>query len=217
MNQNEYFINKDDKNNNYNINIEQKISKERKSNIKQIKDISFTESEFTQGESSSINKDSFIKGLGLVFVYFSIIIYSLLYMLTPERSANLIFEGDINSYSYNYSLYNYNNNNKIYKLDSIRIRRNKTILKISKNFRYVNNDDNKEKLSIELIYLENQKIINKIIITNNFISKEINKDIKIYHYYKLNDFPFWLALFNKDYEDKINITSDYLNILSFDI
>ena len=216
MNQNEYFINKDDKNNNYNTNIERIISKERKPNIKQIKDISFTESEFTQGESSSINKDSFIKGLGLVFVYFSIIIYSLLYMLTPERSANLIFEGDINSYSYNYSLYNYNNN-KIYKLDSIRIRRNKTILKISKNFRYANNDDNKEKLSIELFYLENQKIINKIIITNNFISKEINKDIKIYHYYKLNDFPFWLALFNKDYEDKINITSDYLNILSFDI
>ena len=215
MNQNEYFINKDDKNNNYNINIEQKISKERKSNIKQIKDISFTESEFTQGEYSSINKDSFIIGLGLVFIYFSVITYSLLYMLTPEKSANLIFEGDINSISYNYSLYN--NNNKIYKLDSIRIRENRTVIKISKNFHYENNNDNKENLSIELIYSENQKIINKIIINNNFISKEINNDIKIYHYYKLNDFPFWLALFNNDYEDKINITSYYLNILSFDI
>ena len=215
MNQNEYFINKDDKNNNYNINIEQKISKERKSNIKQIKDISFTESEFTQGEYSSINKDSFIIGLGLVFIYFSVIIYSLLYMLTPEKSANLIFEGDINSISYNYSLYN--NNNKIYKLDSIRIREKRTVIKISKNFHYENNNDNKEHLSIELIYSENQKIINKIIINNKFISKEINNDIKIYHYYKLNDFPFWLALFNNDYEDKINITSDYLNILSFDI
>ena len=207
MNQNEYFINKEDKNNNCNTNIERIISKERKSNIKQIKDISFTEREFTQGESSSINKDSFIKGLGLVFVYFSIIIYSLLYMLTPEKTSNLMFEGDNNSISFNNSLYNYNN--KIYKLDTITVRKNKTIIKISKNFRYEKNYKNN--MTIELIYSEKQKIINKIVIINDLVSKEINNNIKIYHYYKLNDFPFWLVLFNKDNEDKINITSDYLS------
>ena len=205
MNQN-YFISKDNNdNNNEKINIEQIISKER--DIKQIKYTSFSKSEFNYGEYSSINKDSFIKGLGLVFIYFSVIIYSLLYMLTPEKTSNLMFEGDNNSISFNNSLYNYNN--KIYKLDTITVRKNKTIIKISKNFRYEKNYKNN--MTIELIYSEKQKIINKIVIINDLVSKEINNNIKIYHYYKLNDFPFWLVLFNKDNEDKINITSDYLS------
>ena len=213
MNQN-YLISKDNINNNIEkTNIEQILSKER--NTKHIKDTSFVKSEFNYGEYSSINKDSFIKGLGLVFIYFSVIIYSLLYMLSPDKTANLIFEGDNNSISFNNSLYNYNN--KIYKLDTIKVRQNKTIIKISKNFRYENNNDYKNNMTIELIYSENQKVINKIVIINNLISKEINNNIKIYHYYKLNDFPFWLVLFNKDNDDKINITSDYLHYFSFDI
>ena len=213
MNQN-YLISKDNINNNIEkTNIEQILSKER--NTKHIKDTSFVKSEFNYGEYSSINKDSFIKGLGLVFIYFSVIIYSLLYMLSPDKTANLIFEGDNNSISFNNSLYNYNN--KIYKIDTITVRKNKTIIKISKNFRYETNNNYKNNMTIELIYSENKKIINKIVIINNLISKEINKNIKIYHYYKLNDFPFWLVLFNKDHDDKINITSDYLNHFSFDI
>ena len=134
-------------------------------------------------------------------------------MLVPEQKANLIFEGDKNSISFNNSLYNYNN--KIYKLDTIRVRKNKTIIKISNNFHYDKN--NKNNLSIELINLDNSKIIYKIILVNNLISKEININIKIYHYYKLNDFPFWLVLFNKDNKDNINITSEYLNNFPFDI
>ena len=211
MNQN-YFLSKDNSSNNNNPkkNIEQILSKE-----KNIKDISFQKREINYGEYSSINKDSFIIGLGLIFIYFSVIIYSLLYMLSPEKTANLIFEGDNNSILFNNSLYNYNNKN--FKLDTIRVRKNKTIINISKNFRYENNNDYKNNMTIELIYSENQKIINKIVIINNLISKEINNNIEIYHYYKLNDFPFWLVLFNTDNEDKINITSDYLNHFSFDI
>ena len=40
--------------------------------------------------------------------------------------------------------------------------------------------------------------------------------MNIYQYYKINDFPFWLILFNKENDAKINITSEYLNNISFD-
>ena len=212
MNQKEYFLSKEDKNNN--INNKRKYSKESKSNIRNTRDNnSFVINELNPEQIPPINKDSFIKGLTLVFIYFSVIIYSLLYMLTPEKSANLIFEGNLDSSSINDSLLN--KNNIFYKLDTIRERDNMTIFSISKNFLYVN--DSKNDLTIEIIYSQNRKIINKIVIINNSISKEINKDMKIYHYYKINDFPFWITLFNKDNKDKINITSDKLINISFDV
>ena len=208
MNQKNYFIMKEDQNNkNININNDRILSKEKKS----FKNNSFTESEIKTEEYPPINKDSFILGLSLVFIYFSLIIYSLLYMLTPEKTANLIFEGDINSPSYNNSLYN--NNNKFYKLDSIRIRENMTLFGISKDFRNEKNDT-KNNLSIEINFSKKPKIINKVLIINNYKSKEIDIGIKIYNNYKINDFPFWLALYNN--EDIFNITSDMLNKISFD-
>jgi len=166
---------------------------------------------------SSSSRDSFVKGLVLIFIYFSVIIYSLLFMLTPEKTANLIFEGNLNiesNYSNNSLL---NTNNNFYKLDTIRKRENSTIFEISKNFRYENISDAKNNLAIEIIYSQ-PGIINKIIIINENLSKEINNDITtIYHYYKVNDFPFWLSLYNKDNNNKINITSDILNRFTFDI
>ena len=199
---------KEDQNNkNININNDRILSKEKKS----FKNNSFTESEIKSEEYPPINKDSFILGLSLVFIYFSLIIYSLLYMLTPEKNANLIFEGDTNSPSFNNSLYN--TNNQFYKLDSIRIRENMTLFGISKDFRNENNGT-KQNLSIELNYSKKPKIINKILIINNYKSKEIDIGIKIYNNYKINDFPFWLALYNN--EDIFNITSDMLNKISFD-
>ena len=208
MNQKNYFIMKEDQNNkNININNDRILSKEKKS----FKNNSFTESEIKTEEYPPINKDSFILGLSLVFIYFSLIIYSLLYMLTPEKNANLIFEGDTNSPSFNNSLYN--TNNQFYKLDSIRIRENLTLFGISKDFRNENNDT-KNNLSIALNFSKKPKIINKILIINNYKSKEIDIGIKIYNNYKINDFPFWLALYNN--EDIFNITSAMLNKISFD-
>ena len=196
-------------NKNININNDRILSKEKKS----FKNNSFTESEIKSEEYPPINKDSFILGLSLVFIYFSLIIYSLLYMLTPEKNANLILEEDTNSLSFNNSLYN--TNNKFYKLDSIRIRENMILFKISKGFRKENNDTkNNLSIEIEIKYSKKEKIINKILIINNYKSKEIDIGIKIYNNYKINDFPFWLAVYNN--EDIFNITSDMLNKISFD-
>ena len=216
MNQNDYKEMKEenDINVNFNVNRERTLSKEN-NNIKTIINSSYFGSEFNQEEYISINKESYIKGFGLVFIYFSVIIYSLLYMLTPEKTANLIFEGSLNSLTYNYSVYNKNNN--FYKLDSIRERINNTILEISRNFLYDNKKYPKNNLLIKIIYSPNLKIISKIVIINRYISKEIDNDIKVYHYYKIKDFPFCLSLFNKYNEDKLDINSDYLNNFSFDI
>ena len=214
-NHNNYFLNKES-----NDNIKSKIDMERNiskgklmNNIKSRRDSIYTQSEFLQDENPSTNKESIIKGMILVFIYFSVIIYSLLYMLTPNKTANLIFEGDLNSEYFNNSIYN--KNIDFYKLDTIRIREDMIIINISRNFRYENNTDSKNNLLINLIY-SNLKNINKIVISNNFISKEINNGINIYQYYKVNDFPFWLILFNKENDAKINITSEYLENISFD-
>ena len=208
MNQNNYFYIKEDQNiDQYNLNIDRMQSKEKKSNIKSTKNDSFLGKESINEVFPPINKDSFIKGLSLVFVYFSIIIYSLLYMLTPEKTANIIFEGDSNSISYNYSIYNANNT--FYKIDSIRVRENITFLGISQDFRY----ENKNKLYIEIYFTKNPKIINKVILINKYKSKEIDIGLKIYDNYKVNDFPFWLVLYNN--KDIMNITSDELNNFFF--
>ena len=127
-------------------------------------------------------------------------------MLTPEKTANLIFEVNIN-HSVD------NTNNKFYKLDSMRIRENLILFEISKDFRNENNNT-KNKLSIEIKYSKKPKIINKLLIINNYKSKEIDIGIKIYYNYKINDFPFWLALYNNN--EIFNITTDKLSNISFD-
>ena len=196
------------------IDMERNISKEKlMNNIRSRKNTIYTQSEFFEEENPLKNKVSTFNGMILVFIYFSVIIYSLLYMLTPEKNANLIFEGNLNSEYLNNSIYN--SNNDFYKLDTIRIRKDMIIINISRNFRYENNTDSRNNLLINLFY-SNLKNINKVIISNNYISKEISKGMNIYQYYKVNDFPFWLILFNKENDDKINITSEYLNNISFD-
>ena len=208
-NHNNNFLSKEDK-----IDMERNISKEKlMNNIRSRKDSIYTQSEFFEEENQSTNKESTIKGMIIVFIYFSVIIYSLLYMLTPDKNANLIFEGNLNSEYLNNSIYN--SNNDFYKLDTIRIRKDMIIINISRNFRYENNTDSRNNLLINLIY-SNLKNINKVVISNNYISKEISNGMNIYQYYKVNDFPFWLILFNKENDDKINITSEYLNNISFD-
>ena len=215
MNQKDYFENKEDndKRTKSKISLERSLSKEKKFNANKLRDNLYNDSEISIEENLSINKDSFIKGIILVFLYFSVIIYSLLYMLTPEKTANLIFEGNLNSTILNYSAYN--SNNAFYKLDSIRIKENIIIMNVSRNFRYDSDDINNNCL-IKLFY-STQKIINKVVISNNYISKEIDNGIKIYQYYKLNDFPFWLALINNNNGDKLNITTNNLINFSFDI
>lgn len=208
-NHNNNFLSKEDK-----IDMERNISKEKlMNNIRSRKNTIYTQSEFFEEENPLKNKVSTFNGMILVFIYFSVIIYSLLYMLTPEKNANLIFEGNLNSEYLNNSIYN--SNNDFYKLDTIRIRKDMIIINISRNFRYENNTDSRNNLLINLFY-SNLKNINKVIISNNYISKEISKGMNIYQYYKVNDFPFWLILFNKENDDKINITSEYLNNISFD-
>jgi hypothetical protein len=208
-NHNNNFLSKEDK-----IDTERNISKEKlMNNIRSRKNTIYTQSEFFEEENPLKNKVSTFNGMILVFIYFSVIIYSLLYMLTPEKNANLIFEGNLNSEYLNNSIYN--SNNDFYKLDTIRIRKDMIIINISRNFRYENNTDSRNNLLINLFY-SNLKNINKVIISNNYISKEISKGMNIYQYYKVNDFPFWLILFNKENDDKINITSEYLNNISFD-
>jgi hypothetical protein len=208
-NHNNNFLSKEDK-----IDMERNISKEKlMNNIRSRKNTIYTQSEFFEEENPLKNKVSTFNGMILVFIYFSVIIYSLLYMLTPEKNANLIFEGNLNSEYLNNSIYN--SNNDFYKLDTIRIRKDMIIINISRNFRYENNTDSRNNLLINLFY-SNLKNINKVIISNNYISKEISNGMNIYQYYKINDFPFWLILFNKENDDKINITSEYLNNISFD-
>ena len=209
---NNYFNDKADENNKYfSMNKDRILSKEKNSNIKPTIKDSINEKE-NENESiieynTQINKNSYLKGLSLVFLYFSIIIYSLLYMLAPEKTANLIFEGEPNVAILNYSLYN--SNNRFYKLDSIRVRENLTLLGISRDFRY----ENDNKLSIGIYFEHNPKIINKVIVTNNHNSKEIDIGVKIFNNYKVNDFPFSLELFND--ENIMNITSDELDKFFF--
>ena len=141
-NHNNNFLSKEDK-----IDMERNISKEKlMNNIRSRKNTIYTQSEFFEEENPLKNKVSTFNGMILVFIYFSVIIYSLLYMLTPEKNANLIFEGNLNSEYLNNSIYN--SNNDFYKLDTIRIRKDMIIINISRNFRYENNTDWNEYISI---------------------------------------------------------------------
>ena len=200
-------------------NSENLYQKERISDVEEIKKNPYNESESSREDYLPVNEDLFkerstaIKGISLAFVFFSVLIYSLLYMLAPEKAANLIFEGNFNSSLFNNTLCKIGKIGKIfYKLDAMNIRENMIIFNISLNCILNNNNkDNNNNLIIKMIYSKDTKIINSVLIMNNFISKEINDKIQIYNEFKINDFPFWLCLYNKDNKNNIkNITSDYL-------
>ena len=155
---------------------------------------------------------SIIKGILLAFVFFSVIIYSLLYMLTPEKSANLIFIGKYNSSLFNNSFCSEENlKNNFYILDELKIREKLIIINISLNCLIEKEINNFLKISI---IMDDNKI-NKVFVENEKISKDIyiginNFEDAIYNDYKINDFPFWLCLYNKENFDMRNITSEYL-------
>ena len=217
MNGNSYFNDKKIKKRH----SEKLISKDKLIDGEEIKDNPYNESESSREDYLPVNEDLFkernsvIKGISLAFVFFSVIIYSLLYMLTPEKSANLIFEGNYNRTLFNNTLCkNDKIKNNFYKLDSINIKENAIVMNISLNC-IINIENNKGNnyLILKLLYLKNTKIINNILIMNNFISKEIGSINEIYNDYKLNDFPFWLCLYNSNnnkHNNLKNITSDYL-------
>ena len=219
MNRNSYF-NEKKENNIQKLNSEKFIPKEKCLDDEEIKDNPYNESESSREDYLPVNEDLFkernsvIKGISLAFVFFSVIIYSLLYMLTPEKSANLIFEGNYNTTLFNTTLCkNGKIKNIFYKLDSINIKDNMIIMNISLNcIKNIENNNGNNYLILKIIYLDNTKTINNILIMNNIISKEIGNINGIYNDYKLNDFPFWLYLYNKDNKHNIfkNITSDYL-------
>ena len=123
----------------------------------EIKDNPYNESESSREDDLPVKEGLFnetasvIKGISLAFVFFSVIIYSLLYMLTPEKSANLIFLGNYNSSLYNNTLClegNFKNN--FYKLDEIKIRENIIIINISKYCLNNNNETNHYLINILL-------------------------------------------------------------------
>ena len=170
----------------------------------EINDNRYNESESSREDDLPIKEGLFnetqrvIKGISLAFVYFSVIIYSLLYMLAPEKSANLIFIGN-----YDTSLFNYT----FYKLDDIKIKENLIILNISLNNIIKDNITNSNNYLRIYINLEEKKI-NKVYINNGIRNKDIylNKN----NVYKINEFPFWLCLFNKEIFGVRNITSEFL-------
>ena len=137
-------------------------------------------------------------------------------MLTPEKSANLIFVGNFDSSIFNDTFCSkLNIKNNFYKLDEVKFRENLIIMNISL-FCLSENTNTNNYLKIYLTMEGKGKIINKVYMENETISKDIyigynkeNIDI-IYNDYKINDFPFWLCLYNKENFDMRNITSDYL-------
>ena len=188
----------------------------------EVKENPYNESESSREDDLPIKEGLFhetasvIKGLSLAFVFFSVIIYSVLYMLTPEQSANLIFVGNYDTAMFNNAFCSQlNSKNNFYKLDEIKIRENLILMNISlhciSNISTINNY-----LNLYVISEGKGQIINRVYVENEKISKDIyvginkeNIDV-IYNDYKINDFPFWLCLYNKENFDMRNITSDYL-------
>ena len=133
-------------------------------------------------------------------------------MLTPDKSANLIFIGKYNSSLFNNSLCTEENlKNNFYVLDELKTREKIIIINISLNC--LNENETNNYLKINVIMDENQ--INKVYVENESISKDIyiginNIENAIYNDYKINDSPFWLCLYNKENFDMRNITSEYL-------
>ena len=214
MNKNSYFVEKDENNIQKMVN-ENFIPKEQLQD-EELKDNPYNESESSREDYLPINEDLFrernsvIKGMSLAFVFFSVIIYSLLYMLAPEKAANLIFVGNYNLTLFDNSICSNGSKFKnFYKLDTMNIRGKMIIMNISLNC-HLNNDN--DYLVVKMIYSKEDKIINNILIENSKMSKEIDLDnIKeTYNDNKINDFPFWICIFNKDNNNKKNISSDYL-------
>ena len=214
MNRNSYFVEKEE-NNIQKLNNENFIPKEDIQD-EELKDNPYNESESSREDYLPVNEDLFkernsvIKGMSLAFVFFSVIIYSLLYMLAPEKEANLIFEGNNNLTLFDKSIcLNASKFKNFYKLDTMNIKEKMIIMNISLNCHLNNNNDY---LVVKMIYSKEDKIINNILIENSMISKELELDnIKeIYNDYKIHDFPFWICIFNKDNNNKKNISSDYL-------
>ena len=234
MRKNSYFNDIDKSKEEYNIQTEkdeQFINNNRKYSEEgyeeEIKDNPYNESESSREDDLPVKQglfkepQSIIKGISLAFVFFSVIIYSLLYMLTPEKSANLIFVGNFDSSIFNDTFCSkLNIKNNFYKLDEVKFRENLIIMNISL-FCLSENTNTNNYLKIYLTMEGKGKIINKVYMENETISKDIyigynkeNIDI-IYNDYKINDFPFWLCLYNKENFDMRNITSDYLMNLYF--
>ena len=229
MRKNSYFNDIDKSKEEYNIQTEkdeQFINNNRKYSEEgyeeEIKDNPYNESESSREDDLPVKQglfkepQSIIKGISLAFVFFSVIIYSLLYMLTPEKSANLIFVGNFDSSIFNDTFCSkLNIKNNFYKLDEVKFRENLIIMNISL-FCLSENTNTNNYLKIYLTMEGKGKIINKVYMENETISKDIyigynkeNIDI-IYNDYKIDDFPFWLCLYNKENFDMRNITSDYL-------
>ena len=234
MRKNSYFNDIDKSKEEYNIQTEkdeQFINNNRKYSEEgyeeEIKDNPYNESESSREDDLPVKQglfkepQSIIKGISLAFVFFSVIIYSLLYILTPEKSANLIFVGNFDSSIFNDTFCSkLNIKNNFYKLDEVKFRENLIIMNISL-FCLSENTNANNYLKIYLTMEGKGKIINKVYMENETISKDIyigynkeNIDI-IYNDYKINDFPFWLCLYNKENFDMRNITSDYLMNLYF--
>ena len=198
----------------------EKLIRERKISEEEVKDNPYNESESSREDYLPVNEDLFkernslIKGILLAFVFFSVIIYSLLYMLAPEKGANLIFEGNYNSTLFNNTLCkNGKIGNIFYKLDTINIRETSVIMNLSLNcILNMNKNERNNYLMIKMLYQKDTKIIINILVTNNYITKEIGIIDQIYNNFKINDFPFWLYLYNKESLSKNtkNITSNYL-------
>lgn len=159
---------------------------------------------------------SLIKGLSLAFVFFSVIIYSLLYMLTPEKSANLIFIGNYNPNIFDNNFCNTTKNN-FYKLDEIKTKKKSTIINISlyclknndtdRNYLKITIEKNEEDNKIIKVFAKSEKNEKDIYVNN--LNENLDNNV-IYNDYKMNDFPFWLCLYNKENFDMRNITSEYL-------
>ena len=183
----------------------------------EIKDNPYNESESSREDDLPIKEGLFnettsvIKGILLAFVFFSVIIYSLLYMLAPEKSANLIFLGNYDSSLYNNTFCSEMKNN-FYKLDEIKIREKIIVMNLSL---YCLNEGNDTNNYLKINVVIDEQRINKVIVENKNISKDIyiemnNLEDVVYNDYKINDFPFWLCLYNKENFDMRNITSEYL-------
>ena len=178
----------------------EKLIQEQKLSEEEVKDNPYNESESSREDYLPVNEDLFkernslIKGILLAFVFFSVIIYSLLYMLAPEKAANLIFEGNYNSTLFNNTLCkNGKIGNIFYKLDTINIRETSIKMNISLNcILNTGNNDGNNYLMIKILYQKDTKIINNILVTNNYITKEIGIIDEIYNDFKINDFPFWI-------------------------
>ena len=173
----------------------------------------YNESEHSREDDLPLNenlfneKSSVIKGMSLAFVFFSVIIYSLLYMLAPEKSANLIFIGNYPLELFNNNYCSHENKTQFYKLDSLRERNNELFMGLSLK---CHSDDISKNLTIKIIFNEEKKIIYDLVVNSDNKEKKFNISYYKFNEYDVNDFPFWLNLYNKESNNFFNLTSNDL-------